>query len=417
MEFLYPSSNYNRAAIISQIAVAGRVMMNMVRTEAEDKAQDYILHAPTEVDAASVLRNMLSQLAGIAEPDDGEQFGSLPHVDVVVQAHAALIQTYKKDLREGWDEVFGPQVQQTVGAILVNMTSLSDQPPEEVTAMLRRLVSFCESVPSMSEIAAKLRTVVTGWVSRCCSNQVEQLAKQVLATPSKQLIIQLSQLVATKPEVNAQAKDALAEVFPAILNHVGQSPIDELPAGYITDLKDLNAALVECLKDTKVGAAVETWHGHIVFWESASRNMSCLGAASEEGEVQMVLRELVVSLDKCRKDHLSISFEHDATLGALLTGYGWMVAESWCCNAQVNLASACDKLRTAKAKSLASSTMKLKQICRGSSGGKPWFKGKEGAPWTDVYDATLAKVQKNQLSDLLDAVSKACVLLLSCIVW
>ena len=131
----------------------------------------------------------------------------------------------------------------------------------------------------------------------------------------------------------------------------------------------------------------------------------------------MVVRELVVSLDKCRKDHLSISFEHDATLGALLSGYGRMVAESWCCNAQVNLASACDKLRTAKAKSLASSTMKLKQICRGSSGGKPWFKGKEGAPWTDVYDATLAKVQKKQLSDLLDAVSKACALLLSCIVW
>ena len=77
VEFLYPSSNYNRAAIISQIAVAGRVMMNMVRTEAEDKAQDYILRAPTEVGAASVLRTMVSQLAGIAEPDDGEQFGSL----------------------------------------------------------------------------------------------------------------------------------------------------------------------------------------------------------------------------------------------------------------------------------------------------------------------------------------------------
>ena len=150
------------------------------------------------------------------------------------------------------------------------------------------------------------------------------------------------------------------------MNHVGRSHIDELPASYITDLKDLNAALVECLKDTKVGAAVETWHGHIVVWESASRDMSCLGAVSEEGEVQMVVREFVVSLDKCRKDHLSISFEHDATLGALLSGYGRMVAESWCCNAQVNLASACDKLRTAKAKSLASSTMKLKQICRGS---------------------------------------------------
>ena len=56
-----------------------------------------------------------------------------------------------------------------------------------------------------------------------------------------------------------------------------------------------------------------------------------------------VVRELVVSLDKCHKDHLLISFDQDATLGVLLVRYGRMVGEHWFAHAQERLTLACER--------------------------------------------------------------------------
>ena len=73
------------------------------------------------------------------------------------------------------------------------------------------------------------------------------------------------------------------------------------------------------------------------------------------------------------------------------------------------------ELRFEQAKILTSVTGKLKQICRGSSAGKSWFKGKEGQPWQDVYESTLGQVHKKQLLDLLEASAKVCAVF-SCVI-
>ena len=413
VDFISPAGRGAAAAIITEIPVAGRILMTQVKDAWQDEVQRFHVVRVKDEEYSPALDLATQSLDDLIT---GFESKKVDVSDLVAKSNSILhsfLQLLPKleQQRPLWHDFFLPVFIRVARAVITVKQELAVV-PNGTSGALSNMAAVCKGIRKKTlpdDLESTLTTMVRSDIQDGVALLITTAAKAYAESPSHVHMVELAKKLAGQPSLPPSVNESLEGAFIASckLLREGLELGFEICEARTTFLKGCEGRLPEDDEKYRVvwlGIFMEMTNVHKAEVEmAASGDLPAGNRDASICAVSAALRTLGDAVTTAAQE-VQGSQHHNACYAGFMKSFGvWR--EAIIKNLKDNVIENVKE----HARAMNSVVSKLKQISRGAAGGKTWFDGEEDAtkPWLEVYTDKLVPIKKGQLQTLLANTEKA----------
>jgi hypothetical protein len=417
VDFICPASRGSAAAIISEIPVAGRILMTQVKDCWQDEVQSFHVARVKDLEyspALDLATQCLDDLVASYQSKQTDVSGLVKKVNSILQEFLQLLPKLEGQ-RPLWHEDFLPvfvRVARAVTAVKRDYSVL----PDGIEGALQKLAAVVKGIRSKkafpSELQVTLNAMVQSNVHAGAVATIKEAAAKYVELPSYEHMLDMGKKLSGQPSLPPDASKCLEDAFVVMVKLLreGLELGFEVCEARTTFLKACEGRFGDANDNEKyrtmwLSIFMEMTNVHKAEVEmAASSDLEANLRDASIRDVSTKLRALGDALTSGAQQAQENPQQNVCYTG-FMKSYG-----AWREGITKNLQDNVTEMVKDHCKTMNSTVHKLRQICRGAAGGKNWYDAADmtgGKTWLENYKSLLFPLKKAQAQTLLDALEKA----------